>query len=158
MKGYFVLFLTFGFCFAGQLKKRENFWYITGKGCGISTELKYLNEIPENPEEMSCVIIRPKDMKKVDDPADLSLHCPFLDTDIHGSGHVYFLDIESAFECRRMCNHHEKCEAFIFVPKPLANGARAKDCHMKWSPGVRPEASTAGQGNFLSGYKNCKNP
>ena len=52
MKGYFVLFLTVSFCFGGQLKKRENFWYITGKGCGISTELKYLTEIPENHEEM----------------------------------------------------------------------------------------------------------
>ena len=44
----------------GTLKQGNGFHYITGKGCGISTPIKYLEEIPESIEGMSCTIIRPK--------------------------------------------------------------------------------------------------
>ena len=41
------------------LKQRDGFWYITGRGCGITTPIKYLSEIPEDIENYGCSIIRP---------------------------------------------------------------------------------------------------
>ena len=45
---------------AGKLTKSPNgdYYVITGKGCGISTPLKYMALIPENPEAHECVIIQ----------------------------------------------------------------------------------------------------
>ena len=53
---------------SGQLKTLGNGnVIITGKGCGISTPLKYLPIIPENPEEYDCVIIQKNGGKIPDD-------------------------------------------------------------------------------------------
>ena len=146
-----ILFLALSGCFGGQLKKRENMWYITGKGCGISTELKYMESIPENVEKLSCVIIQPKIINKIIDENQ----CSFMDVDFTGDGHEYFLDIKSAFNCLQMCNYHEKCEAFIYVSQALSSGARAKECHMKWGAGGVVPVLNDNQGLF-SGYKYCK--
>ena len=154
MKVILVLLLALSGCFGGQLKKRENMWYITGKGCGISTELKYTDKIPENVENLSCVIIQPKIIDQ--NQNENENQCSFMDVDFAGEGHEYFLDIESAFECRQICNYHEKCEVFVYVSQDLSNGARAKDCHMKWGAGVAPVPS--GFQGLFSGYKYCKHP
>ena len=45
---------------AGKIVQLENGNHvITGRGCGISTPLKYLLEIPADPENHECVIIQP---------------------------------------------------------------------------------------------------
>ena len=42
----------------GKVVKLENGkQVITGKGCGISTTLKYMVSMPKNPEDYECVII-----------------------------------------------------------------------------------------------------
>ena len=42
----------------GKLVETGNGNYaITGKGCGITTELKYMSEIPRDHESYECVII-----------------------------------------------------------------------------------------------------
>ena len=61
----------------GTLKQRNGYHYITGKGCGISTPIKYLEEIPENIEGMSCTIIRPKKLIKSQKTEDLHDHWRF---------------------------------------------------------------------------------
>ena len=61
----------------GTLKQRNGFHYITGKGCGITTPIKYLEEIPENIEGMSCTIIRPKKLIKSQMIEDLHDHWRF---------------------------------------------------------------------------------
>ena len=61
----------------GTLKQRNGYHYITGKGCGISTPIKYLEEIPENIEGMSCTIIRPKKLIKSQKIEDLHDHWKF---------------------------------------------------------------------------------
>ena len=38
---------------------------ITGKGCGITKPLKYLFEIPKDPENHECVIIQPSNKKVI---------------------------------------------------------------------------------------------
>ena len=45
---------------------------ITGKGCGISTTLKYMTELPPNPEQYECVIIqKPQKIPKSNDESKL---------------------------------------------------------------------------------------
>ena len=49
---------------------------ITGKGCGISKPLKYLLEIPKDPENHECVIIQPSNefvAKSIEDSKHLSI-------------------------------------------------------------------------------------
>ena len=54
-----LLVLYIAIALAGKLTKSPNGNYvITGKGCGISTPLKYMALIPENPEAHECVIIQ----------------------------------------------------------------------------------------------------
>ena len=61
----------------GTLKQRNGYHYITGKGCGISTPIKYLEEIPVNIEGMSCTIIRPKKLISSQKIEDLHDHWRF---------------------------------------------------------------------------------
>ena len=80
MFGIFCFFATFASIYAGEtgtLKQRDGYHYITGKGCGISTPIKYLEEIPENIEGMSCTIIRPKKLTKSQDLEGLHDHLKF---------------------------------------------------------------------------------
>ena len=44
----------------GRLVKRPDGWFITGRGCGGSKKIEYLEKIPENPTSLECVFI-PKD-------------------------------------------------------------------------------------------------
>ena len=54
---YFTFCLTLAL--AGKVTKLPNGNYaITGKGCGISTPLRYMSVIPENPEAFECIIIQ----------------------------------------------------------------------------------------------------
>ena len=64
VKRFLSLVLQFA-CTLATLKQRNGFWYITGKGCGTDTPIKYLNEIPDNIEGMSCVIIQPNKVKQI---------------------------------------------------------------------------------------------
>ena len=40
-----------------ELIERENGYFITGKGCGVDTPLKYLNYIPDVLEDFPCTFI-----------------------------------------------------------------------------------------------------
>ena len=80
MLGILCFFATFASINAGEtgtLKQRDGFHYITGKGCGISTPIKYLDEIPDNIDGMSCTIIRPKKITKSQDQEGLQDHLKF---------------------------------------------------------------------------------
>ena len=61
---FLLLFLPF-LCTTGKLRQRNGFWYITGRGCGTDTPIKYLDEIPEDIEGLSCVIIQPNKVKQI---------------------------------------------------------------------------------------------
>ena len=54
----YFLPLLFSMTSCGKLVETGNGNYaITGKGCGITTELKYMSEIPRDHESYECVII-----------------------------------------------------------------------------------------------------
>ena len=45
---------------AGELIEKDNGYFITGRGCGTNTPLKYMNYIPENLDEYECSFINLK--------------------------------------------------------------------------------------------------
>ena len=52
---WLVLYLTF--VENSELIERDNGYFITGKGCGVDTPLKYLNYIPDVLEDFPCTFI-----------------------------------------------------------------------------------------------------
>ena len=44
-----------------HLVKRDEGYYITGRGCGLSTPMKYLKEVPQNLDDHQCSFIPNKD-------------------------------------------------------------------------------------------------
>ena len=44
-----------------HLVKRDEGYYITGRGCGLSTPMKYLKEVPQNIDDHQCSFIPKKD-------------------------------------------------------------------------------------------------
>ncbi len=51
------MLLTLSMVIGGRLVKRPDGWFITGRGCGGSTKIEFLGEIPENPTSLECVFI-----------------------------------------------------------------------------------------------------
>ena len=47
--------------FGGKPIQRENGIWYTGKGCGSTTEIKYLNDVPEDTQDLECTFIPKKD-------------------------------------------------------------------------------------------------
>ena len=57
----FVIFAFFvNSIYAGELIKKDNGYFITGRGCGTNTPLKYMNYIPEDLDEYECSFINLK--------------------------------------------------------------------------------------------------
>ena len=145
----------------GQLQKQLDFWYIHGKGCGISTEIKYLTQIPTNIDGLSCVIIKPKSVKRSNFQDENSVHCssvPFIKLAFNWGNHQAIYNIASAGDCRKICQDHVSCEVFIWVTPgpPLPNTAVEFGCLLKWGNGPKP---TGGINERLrSCYKNCIGP
>ena len=58
------MFVIFAFLvksiYAGELIKKDNGYFITGRGCGTNTPLKYMNYIPEDLDEYECSFINLK--------------------------------------------------------------------------------------------------
>ena len=61
MKIMIVIILIVKFCLnvCIEIHHKKDFTFITGKGCGIQTPIKYLSEIPQNIEDHECSIIKP---------------------------------------------------------------------------------------------------
>ena len=57
----FYPFVVPGVHLATTLIKRDEGYYITGKGCGLTKPMKYLQEIPQNLDDHQCSFIPPKD-------------------------------------------------------------------------------------------------
>ena len=51
-------FLFIGQVIANEPIQRSNGIWYPGKGCGITTEIKYLSEVPEDESNLSCTFIQ----------------------------------------------------------------------------------------------------
>jgi hypothetical protein len=61
-----ILTLTLMTILSQNLIRRHNGWYITGRGCGLNTELTFLKSILNNIKEFHCSFIPDSDIKKVE--------------------------------------------------------------------------------------------
>ena len=81
MKITVILTLTAKFCLSVEVHHKKDFSYITGKGCGVKTPIKYLSTIPKNIEDHECSIIRPDldgDAEEIDGNRQQPLHIVFI--------------------------------------------------------------------------------
>ena len=46
---------------AADLVERDGGYFITGRGCGINTQIKYLNYMPSNIEDFECSFVKLND-------------------------------------------------------------------------------------------------
>ena len=60
MTSMFLLSLLFGsiLCVEVIQSPDKNNQFITGRGCGISNTIKYLNYVPENVEDFACTFVQ----------------------------------------------------------------------------------------------------
>ena len=60
MSSLFLLSLLFGsiLCVEVIQSPDKNNQFITGRGCGISNTIKYLNYVPENIEDFACTFVQ----------------------------------------------------------------------------------------------------
>ena len=61
MKNVFCTFFRKSLFCTAKLIKRDEGYFITGKGCGLSTPLRYLKVIPQNLDDHKCSFIPTKD-------------------------------------------------------------------------------------------------
>ena len=58
------MFVIFAFLLesihAGELIEKDNGYFITGRGCGTNTPLKYMNYIPDDLDKYECSFINLK--------------------------------------------------------------------------------------------------
>ena len=56
---FLIFFCLISEVFMGELVKPPdgNGWFITGRGCGVSTKIKYLTYIPEDLDQHECTFI-----------------------------------------------------------------------------------------------------
>ena len=115
------IFLWSNFTFlviSETLKQRDGFWYITGRGCGITTPIKYLSEIPEDIENYGCSIIRPK-VQHIGNVSEFEekviANCDLRDVGIDYDSEEKHNDVADAYDCARKCREHENCQFFTYV-------------------------------------------
>ena len=60
MKRYFFTFFRKSHLHTAKLIKRDEGYFITGRGCGLSTPMRYLKGIPQNLEDHECSFIPKK--------------------------------------------------------------------------------------------------
>ena len=60
MTSMLVLSLLFGsiLCVEVIQSPDKNNQFITGRGCGISNTIKYINHVPENLEDFACTFVQ----------------------------------------------------------------------------------------------------
>ena len=52
-----ILFLIQTAVVSADIVKRPNGYFITGRGCGVTNPIRYLNHLPKNIEEYQCSFI-----------------------------------------------------------------------------------------------------
>ena len=150
---------------AGKPIQRENGIWYTGKGCGITTEIKYLQEVPDDDSNLQCTFIPRKDLVYYDDLVNELFAPPTPTTTtttttttteepfevdetcflrgikvVSKSGksglQIRYYETEDEYECANECRGMEGCASFNF---------RSKRCYFKraFDPGdVIEEAAT----------------
>ena len=126
-----------------KLIQRPNGVWFTGKGCGITNEIKYLKDIPKD-KDLSCTFVSktnspPTDTSKISKIVFIEMYLSYLsDT----STHVYAYDlktdkarrinhINSLSDCIKECKKESKCKAFTYATRKAQNRFNRRACWLK---------------------------
>ena len=98
---------------SGTRVERENGVWFTGKGCGVTTEIKYLKDIPDDTKDLECTFIPKKNMvlRNVDEPWKSSKtieECTREKTFNSGTG-LKQENVGTMEECVQLCIDDENC-------------------------------------------------
>lgn len=151
------------------LIKRSNGVWFTGKGCGITNEIKFLAELPKEDHEekdLSCTFISkayspPTETCK--DWFDFWFYVYLLSL-VDTCTHVYAYDIktnearkirqiDSLSDCIKECKKESKCKAFTYATKKAQNRFLRKTCWLKLGTIEAKEHSVDEE--IVSGMINC---
>ena len=99
---------------SGTRVERENGVWFTGKGCGVTTEIKYLTGIPEDTKGLECTFIPKKNtvLRNVDEPSSKPSktieECTQEKTINLGTG-LNQKNVGTMEECVQLCIDEEHC-------------------------------------------------
>ena len=95
-----------------QVERGNGVWF-TGKGCGVTTEIKYLKDIPDDTKDLECTFIPKKNMilRNVNEPSKPSktiAECIQEKTINSGTG-LKQENVGTMEECVQLCIDDENC-------------------------------------------------
>ena len=127
---------------AGELVKPPNGdpneYFITGRGCGVSSPIRYLNYIPDDLSNHECTFIS---LKKISSPI---LKC--FETGNYIGNHIDVLqNINDATSCQEKCQDVLECKYWTYDSK-------TKKC---WRQTVRAPKSLGTCSTCTRGPRNC---
>ena len=131
---------------AGKPIQRENGIWYPGKGCGTTTEIKYLHEVPVNTSGLACTFIWNED------PVKASGLCKQVHKGVFSfeGGWKAVGNVNSLYDCIRVCNDHGFCELAQWENKQSDDNPNT--CHLKWGNVKKVGTSSVDFGAFL---KDC---
>ena len=111
--------------FGGKLIQRENGIWYTGKGCGSTTQIKYLNDVPEDTQDLECTFIPKKDFVQQSLTKTIE-ECTQEKTKNSGTLLSYqAVEKDNMKECVKLCMAEKDCVGVNGQPKPFDLG-----CHL----------------------------
>ena len=94
IKSCFILLLLNSllalFCNSKVIKHSNGLSYITGRGCGTVKPIKYFTSMPRDTSELTCSIIKSKELEKLGRNSFGNENCKFSDREIGGKNQEYF--------------------------------------------------------------------
>ena len=72
------------------IKHSNGLSYITGRGCGTIKPIKYFTSMPRDTSELTCSIIKSKELEKLEGNSFGNENCEFASREIDGKNQEYF--------------------------------------------------------------------
>ena len=118
LQSILVLCLVFQ-VFGGKPIQRENGIWYTGKGCGSTTEIKYLNDVPEDTQDLECTFIPKKDFVRQSWTKTLQ-QCTKEKTFNSGAElRTEMMEKDNIKKCVQLCMKEDRCVGVNIQPKPF---------------------------------------
>ena len=99
--------------FANKPIERENGIWYPGKGCGITTEIKYLSEVPNDVSDLTCTFIQnPRKVKFKD--LKMNPECFKTGNPDNGRAYTFKKPVKTVEDCMELCLNSGKCEVIEY--------------------------------------------
>ena len=103
------------------INRGNGIWY-PGKGCGITTEIKYLSEIPVDDSDLKCTFIQTESPKKLDlDHLKMNPDCfmkgdPLENKEKFNTLKIPIEEAQTMEACMKFCLNNAKCQFIDYAP------------------------------------------